>query len=88
MTVRCNACGEEWPRDPALEVDCPDCRAGLGSACRRPSGHSCAVHASRDRLAMGRGFFAPCLVAETPLPELPSDDLPLFAFDSEFARTT
>jgi len=60
MTACCNACGQEWPRDPALEVECPDCRAGIGSACRRPSGHACAVHGGRDRLAMDRGFLEPC----------------------------
>ena len=60
MTVRCNACGQEWPRDPALEVESPECRAATGAHCRRPSGQHCAVHAARDRLAMQRVFFAPC----------------------------
>jgi len=23
MTISCSRCGEEWPRDPALEVVCP-----------------------------------------------------------------
>jgi hypothetical protein len=63
MTTRCNACGEEWPRDPAFEVECPDCKAGIGSPCRRPSGHACAIHASRDRLAMEMGLLAPCPAA-------------------------
>lgn len=59
---RCKACGEEWPRDPAFEVEWPDCKAG-GSPCRRPSGHVCAIHASRDRLAMEMGLLAPCPAA-------------------------
>lgn len=52
--VRCHACGQTWPRDPALEVPCPTCRAGVGRKCRRPSGHEAwgGVHAERDLLAM------------------------------------
>jgi hypothetical protein len=60
MTVHCNICGQEWPRDPALEVECPDCRVSVGSPCRRPSGHACNVHAARDRLPMDRGFLTRC----------------------------
>jgi hypothetical protein len=38
--VTCNnGCGRTWPRDPAYEVACPTCRAGIGSPCMRPSGH-------------------------------------------------
>jgi len=69
MTVRCNACGEVWRRDPALDVECPDCRAPIGSSCRRPSGHHCAVHAARDRLAMQRGFRRPLPGCRLPASE-------------------
>jgi hypothetical protein len=88
MTARCNACGEEWPRDPALEVECPDCRASIGSPCRRPSGHGCAVHGARDRLAMDWGFLSPCSATAFASPALSSDELPLFAFKDESAITT
>lgn len=52
MTARCRECGLEWDRDPALEVECPTCGAGVGSPCRRPSGHRCSPHRPRDELAM------------------------------------
>ena len=66
MTARCNTCGQEWPRDPALEVACPDCHARVGSDCRRPSGHACVIHAARDRLAIDSGFLNPCSAAQHP----------------------
>lgn len=61
--VQCSNCGQQWARDPALEVACPKCRAAIGSQCvaLRPSGyrHSAAfariengVHDERDLLAM------------------------------------
>lgn len=57
-------CGREWPRDPALEVECPDCHAAIGVQCRRPSGHSnfgkCNVHASRDLKADALGHYGVC----------------------------
>jgi hypothetical protein len=56
MSVSCSNCGEEWPRDPALEVPCPTCHAPVGVKCRRPSGHGCDLHASRDQAAMDAGF--------------------------------
>lgn len=77
MTARCQACGQEWPRDPALEVACPACHAPEGAPCRRPSGHGCAVHEARDRLAMERGILAPC-PASAPRGRAPRDGLPLF----------
>lgn len=61
MTVTCSRCGRTWPRDPALEVECPKCGAGIGRPCvaRRPSGHvasaafaGISVHAERDQLAL------------------------------------
>jgi hypothetical protein len=60
MTVTCSACGEIWPRDPALEVECPTCHARPGRRCKRLSGHPCELHASRDRAAMAAGFLRPC----------------------------
>jgi DNA-directed RNA polymerase subunit RPC12/RpoP len=60
MTVACSQCGEEWPRDPALEVPCPTCHARVGVKCRRPSGHPCELHASRDQAAIDAGFLRPC----------------------------
>lgn len=54
MPVTCNNCGEEWPRDPVLEVECPTCSADVGEKCSRPSGHSgnfVHPHASRDKRA-------------------------------------
>lgn len=55
MSVRCHLCGEEWPREPALEVACPTCKAPVGERCRRPSGHRgnfVGLHPARDREAM------------------------------------
>lgn len=52
MSARCLRCGQEWPRDPALEVGCPLCGAAVGVHCTRPSGHKARVHAARDRLAL------------------------------------
>jgi len=80
MTVSCSLCGEEWPRDPALEVPCPSCHARIAVKCRRPSGHNCDVHAERDRLAMALGFLKPCPGVTRLRGEVTSDDLPLFAY--------
>jgi predicted RNA-binding Zn-ribbon protein involved in translation (DUF1610 family) len=70
MTVQCTACGQEWPRDPALEVKCPKCSAAIGHYCvgKRPSGHrvrfgSVQIHPDRDQLAMDRGFLQKCAAA-------------------------
>lgn len=55
MPVICSRCGQEWPRDPALEVACPVCHAPVGAECRRPSGHRVwagDIHPERDRLAL------------------------------------
>jgi hypothetical protein len=60
MSVSCSNCGEEWPRNPALEVPCPTCHAPVGVKCRRPSGHGCTLHASRDQAAMDAGFLRLC----------------------------
>jgi hypothetical protein len=68
MTVSCSLCGQEWPRDPALEVECPKCHAKVGHYCivRRPSGHTAnfgqkdLIHPQRDQLAMDNGFLRRC----------------------------
>lgn len=56
-------CSLTWPRDPALEVDCPDCAAPVGVGCRRPSGHSggfVELHGSRDLAADAAGAYGTC----------------------------
>ena len=56
-------CAMAWPRDPALEVPCPDCAAPIGAGCRRPSGHSgrfVDLHASRDLAADAAGAYGSC----------------------------
>lgn len=60
--VTCHRCGKTWPRDPALEVPCPTCRAAVGVKCRRPSGHNVpgGIHASRDQAAMDAGLLERC----------------------------
>lgn len=66
MAVRCLKadCDRHWPRDPALEIACPDCKAPIGVGCRRPSGHrafgSCNVHAARDLAADAAGHYGVC----------------------------
>lgn len=53
--VVCRNCGQEWPRDPVLEVSCPKCNADEGQKCRRPSEHAGGFvhpHAGRDKRAM------------------------------------
>ena len=75
MTVSCSACGQEWSRDPALEVQCPKCAAKVGHHCRvrRPSGHTCnfgnktLIHPARDQLAMDLGFLQRCPAANIGL---------------------
>lgn len=74
-------CDRSWPRDPVLDVVCPDCRAPVGVRCRRPSGHSgpmVALHAARDLLADRVGAYGPCplgrcgqAVAMTAVEQLP-----------------
>jgi len=63
VSVRCNACGEEWNRHPALIVECPQCGAAAHADCVRPSGHSgpfIEPHAAREQLAVDRGLLALC----------------------------
>ena len=64
-TAHCNrsGCAATWPRDPVLEVACPDCDAGVGVRCRRPSGHAgpfTDLHTARDLLADARGAYGHC----------------------------
>lgn len=64
MAAVCHACGETWPRDPALEIECPDCRAPIGSPCKRPSGHRASrLHNARDAAAMAAGIIGRCSAA-------------------------
>lgn len=61
MSVTCARCSETWPRDPALEVACPECRAPIGRWCKRPSEHRApGLHAGRDRAAMEMGLLKKC----------------------------
>ena len=63
MTLTCNACGREWPRHPALEVECPVCGADVGLGCRRPSGHAgpfIEPHTEREQLAVDRKRLEMC----------------------------
>ena len=44
-------------RHPVLAVPCPDCRAGEGAWCKRPSGHKAdrdPVDAARDAVLLAR----------------------------------
>lgn len=72
--VSCNRCGQTWLRDPALEVECPQCRAPIGSPCKRPSGHGCELHMSRDQAALDAGLFQRCPAGDAPV-ALPQLDL-------------
>jgi hypothetical protein len=57
--VSCQLCGQEWPRDPRLEVSCPTCGAAIGVRCRRPSGHNVfggQPHQLREEAAIVAGF--------------------------------
>lgn len=59
--VTCEACGQTWPRHPALEVPCPRCRAAIGSPCKRPSEHTAEhFHRQREQLAVDRGLLELC----------------------------
>lgn len=63
MTFICHACGQEWPRHPALEVACPECGALAGRGCKRPSGHAgpfIEPHAAREQVAVDLGVLQLC----------------------------
>ncbi len=75
-------CHRSWPRDPVLEVACPDCRARVGVGCRRPSGHSgpfVELHVARDILADREGRYGACPLGLCGLDRSsPQLGLPLF----------
>ena len=58
MAVMCGLCGRIFPRDPALEVPCPKCGAGVGYKCDE-------YHIERDYAALDAGVIPPC---EIPAP--------------------
>jgi hypothetical protein len=59
--VSCHACGQEWARDPALEVACAQCHAKVGTWCKNPSGHkSMSLHRARMQRALDEGVEKPC----------------------------
>ena len=82
--AHCNnpGCARSWPRDPVLEVICPDCRAGVGTGCKRPSGHSgpfVEFHAARDILADRQGHYGSCPFGRCGLgSQVMQTSLPLF----------
>lgn len=68
--VSCELCGEQWPRDPRLEVPCPACKARIGVRCMRPSEHRAFTgdppHIEREELAIQRGFLGRTCPARQP----------------------
>jgi hypothetical protein len=65
VTVHCGKdnCDRSWPRDPVIEVECPACHAGVGTRCKRPSGHRAwrgNFHAVRDIAADKAGKYGTC----------------------------
>lgn len=86
-------CDREWPRDPMLEVPCPDCGAGIGVHCKRPSGHSgpfVNAHASRDLAADAAGAYGTCPlgrcgIAANGTARSDSDDPPATTIQGAFA---
>jgi len=67
-------CDLEYPRDPVLEVACPDCRAPIGAGCRRPSGHSggfVEIHAARDLAADTAGAYGTCPLGRCGVANIP-----------------
>lgn len=67
-------CDRTWPRDPCLEVVCPDCRAAVGTGCRRPSGHGggfVKLHAARDLAADATGAYGTCPLDRCGVAHLP-----------------
>jgi len=75
-------CTRSWPRDPVLEIACPDCNAPVGVGCRRPGGHSgpfVEMHAARDILANRAGKYGTCPLELCGLDRAPAQTaLPLF----------
>jgi len=78
VTVYCQkpGCDRSWPRDPALEVACPSCGAGIGQKCKRPSGHTAWqgwVHGERDIIADRQGQYGVCPSGRCGLKTEPTD---------------
>lgn len=65
-------CEKTWERDPIYEVACPHCGAGVGQACKRPSGHDAfnignqKFHSERDLKALEEGKYGSCPQGECP----------------------
>jgi predicted nucleic acid-binding Zn-ribbon protein len=57
MSVQCSNCGKTWPRDPRLEVPCPECDADVGARCQRPSEHGCKPHIPREWKAIEEDYY-------------------------------
>jgi hypothetical protein len=79
--VVCNrpGCEREWSADPILAVNCPDCRAGVGVRCKRPSGHSgpfVDAHAARDLEADRQGAYGPCPLGLCGVVNIPAAQRP------------
>lgn len=93
IPVDCGYCGEDWGRDPALEVACPTCDVDPGSKCRRPSGHPVnigtqlhGIHRGRDEKALDVvDGYEPC-----PATPYDADDLDLDGVDAveEYEQAT
>jgi hypothetical protein len=59
--VTCHACGETWPRDPVLEVECRVCHVRAGAFCNNPSGHKkMGFHPTRELAALAAGRMHLC----------------------------
>ena len=59
--ITCQLCGEQWDKDPALEVPCPVCPAKVGQWCRRPSEHrAMLLHRPRIKAAEAAGKISKC----------------------------
>ena len=67
--VTCQFCGEQWDRDPSLEVSCPQCKVRIGAWCKSPSGHKAMrLHVAREHAAIAAGKLHICPKAGAPLP--------------------
>ena len=61
--IVCEECGQGWEKHPATAVPCPQCRAGVGTPCKRPSGHDLIggiPHVARERKAVDEGLMELC----------------------------
>jgi hypothetical protein len=79
--VVCNhpGCEREWSADLILAVSYPDCRAGVGVRCKRPSGHSgpfVDAHDARDLEADRQGAYGNCPLGLCGVGNLPAAQRP------------